>query len=121
MVYNPFNVNAKGNSQEEILQNAAEYAYNQGWDTLEKALIGGVEFIKEGYINKGQDTLYLQKFDIVNQDEKLYVNQYMQNLLAPQSEASNMLKIYEYSDTVDSNLNFVIPLYENMPEEVSER
>lgn len=121
VVYNPFNVNAKGNSQEEILQNAAEYAYNQGWDTLEKALIGGVEFIKEGYINKGQDTLYLQKFDIVNQDEKLYVNQYMQNLLAPQSEASNMLKIYEYSDTVDSNLNFVIPLYENMPEEVSER
>ena len=121
VVYNPFNVNAKGNSQEEILQNAAEYAYNQGWDTLEKALIGGVEFIKEGYINKGQDTLYLQKFDIVNEDEKLYVNQYMQNLLAPQSEASNMLKIYEYSDTVDSNLNFVIPLYENMPEEVSER
>ena len=41
----------------------------------------------------------------------------MQNLLAPESEAKNMLKIYEASDTVDSKLNFIIPLYENMPEE----
>ena len=121
VVYNPFNINARGNSQEEIIQNASQYAYEQGWDTLEKALIGGVEFIKEGYINVGQNTLYLQKFDIVDQDGELYVNQYMQNLLAPQSEARNMREIYETSNTVDSAMNFIIPLYENMPEEVSER
>ena len=121
IVYNPFNINAKGNSQEEIIQNATQYAYEQGWDSLEKALIGGVEFLKEGYINVGQNTLYLQKFDVVNQDDSLYTHQYMQNLLAPQSEASNMKEIYEASGTVDSALNFIIPLYENMPEEVSER
>ena len=121
VVYNPFNINAKGNLQEEIIQNAAQYAYEQGWDSLEKALIGGVEFLKEGYINVGQNTLYLQKFDVVNQDESLYTHQYMQNLLAPQSEASNMKEIYEASNTVDASLNFIIPLYENMPEEVSER
>ena len=121
IVYNPFNINAKGNSQEEIIQNAAQYAYEQGWDSLEKALIGGVEFLKEGYINVGQNTLYLQKFDVVNQDESLYTHQYMQNLLAPQSEASNMKEIYEASNTVDAPLNFIIPLYENMPEEVSKR
>ena len=121
IVYNPFNINARGNSQEEIIQNAAQYAYNQGWDSLEKALIGGVEFVKTGYINKGQNTLYLQKFDIVNQDGELYSNQYMQNLMAPQSEASNMKSIYEVSNTVDSDLNFIVPLYENMPEEVSEK
>ena len=121
VVYNPFNINAKGNSQEEIIQNAAQYAYEQGWDSLEKALIGGVEFLKEGYINVGQNTLYLQKFDVVNQDESLYTHQYMQNLLAPQSEANNMKEIYEASNTVDAPLNFIIPLYENMPEEVSER
>ena len=121
VVYNPFNINARGNSQEEIIQNASQYAYEQGWDTLEKALIGGVEFIKEGYINVGQNTLYLQKFDIVDLDGELYVNQYMQNLLAPQSEARNMREIYETSNTVDSAINFIIPLYENMPEEFSER
>ena len=121
IVYNPFNINAKGNSQEEIIQNATQYAYEQGWDSLEKALIGGVEFLKEGYINVGQNTLYLQKFDVVNQDDSLYTHQYMQNLLAPQSEASNMKEIYEASGTVDSALNFIIPLYENMPEEICER
>ena len=121
VVYNPFNIRATGNSSEEILKNAGKYAYEQGWDTLEKAIVGGVEFVKEDYINNGQNTLYLQKFDIVNQDEELYSNQYMQNLLAPESEASNMLEIYEASNTVDSNLNFIIPLYQNMPEEISER
>ena len=44
----------------------------------------------------------------------------MQNLLAPESEASNMREIYEASGTVDTSLNFIIPLYENLPEEVSE-
>ena len=117
-VYNPFNIRAVGNSAEEIIQNAAGYAYEQGWDTLEKAIIGGVDFVKEGYINVGQNTLYLQKFDVVNQYGELYTHQYMQNLMAPQSEASNMLEIYQSSDTVDESLNFIIPLYENMPEEV---
>ena len=119
-IYNPFNINATGNSSEEIIQNAAQYAYEQGWDTLEKGLIGGVEFVKRGYIDRGQNTLYLQKFDIVNSDGSLYTNQYMQNLLAPESEASNMLEIYKASETVDSNLNFIIPLYENMDTEISE-
>ena len=114
VVYNPFNIAATGNDTEEILQNAAQYAYNQGWDTIEKALIGGVDFVKNGYIEVGQNTLYLQKFDIVNQDGELYTNQYMQNLFAPESEAENMRDIYEASNTVDSNLNFIIPLYENM-------
>ena len=120
VIFNPFNINAKGNSQEEILKNAAEYAYEQNWDSLEKALIGGIDFVKKGYIDKGQNTLYLQKFDIVNKDNSLYSNQYMQNLLAPKSEASNMMKIYETSNTKETSLNFIVPLYENMPQNVSE-
>ena len=120
-IYNPFNIKASGNSKEEIIENAAKYAYEQDWDTLEKGLLGGAYFIKEGYINKGQNTLYLQKFDIIKQDGKLYSNQYMQNLLASTSEASNMRKIYENANTVDSDLNFIVPLYKNMPKEISEK
>ena len=114
IVYNPFNIKASGNSREEILNNGAEYAKQQGWDSLEKALLGGIEFLKEGYINVGQNTLYLQKFDVVNQDGELYTHQYMQNLLAPESEANNMKEIYEESGTIDTELNFIIPLYENI-------
>lgn len=120
-VYNPFNIGAKGNSSTEIIENAAQYAYQQGWDSLDKAIIGGVEYVKEDYINKGQNTLYLQKFDVVNEDKSLYKNQYMQNLMAPQSEAKSMLKIYTASNTVNSKLNIIVPLYENMPKEISEK
>ena len=63
----------------------------------------------------------MQKFDVVNEDKSLYKNQYMQNLMAPQSEAKNMLKIYTASNTVNSRLNIIIPLYENMPDEISEK
>ena len=119
IVYNPFNINAIGNSSSEILKNAAKYAYEKGWDSLEKAIIGGIDYMKEGYINEGQNTLYFQKFDVVK-NGGLYNHQYMQNLLAPTSEANNMKSIYEISNTVDSKLNFIIPLYENMPEEISE-
>lgn len=120
VVYNPFNIKASGNSTEEILTNAAKYAYEQGWNSLEKALLGGIDFVKKGYINVGQNTLYLQKFDVVNfdRDEDLYEHQYMQNLFAPESEASNMKEIYQNADALDGNYNFIIPLYENMPSEI---
>ena len=119
IVYNPFNINAIGNSSSEILENAGKYAYEKGWDSLEKAIVGGIDYMKEGYINVLQNTLYLQKFDVVKTGG-LYNHQYMQNLLAPTSEANNMKSIYEISNTVDSSLNFIIPLYEHMPEEMSE-
>lgn len=119
VVYNPFNIAASGNSTSTILENAAEYAYSQGWDTLEKAILGGIDFLNTKYINKGQNTLYLQKFDIIRKD-KLYTNQYMQNLIAPGSEAVMLQNQYEESDTLDSEFNFIIPLYENMPEEICE-
>ena len=117
LVYNPFNIKASGNSAEEILTNAAEYAYTQGWDTLEKALFGGIGFVKKSYIDVGQNTLYLQKFDVVsyNQDKDLYTHQYMQNLFAPKTEAANMKEIYINSKGIEENYNFIIPLYENIP------
>ena len=117
VVYNPFNIAASGNSTSTILENAVEYAYSQGWDTLEKAILGGIDFLNTKYINKGQNTLYLQKFDIIKKD-KLYTNQYMQNLIAPGSEAVMLQNQYEESDTLDSEFNFIITLYENMPEEI---
>lgn len=119
-VYNPFNIAASGNSQTSIINNAAEYAYSHEWFSLEKALIEGVNFINIKYMDIGQDTLYFQKFDVIKENE-LYTNQYMQNLLAPTSENDILLDQYESSNTVDSKLNFIIPLYENMPKEISEK
>ena len=119
-VYNVFNIGASGNGKENVILNGLKKAESYGWTSMEKSITGGVEILAKKYIARGQNTLYLQKFDIVNKDNSLYSNQYMQNLLAPKSEASNMMKIYETSNTKETSLNFIVPLYENMPQNVSE-
>lgn len=121
LLYNPFNIGATGNSQVEIIENAVKYANSKDWDTLEKGLLGGIHFISEKYIDKGQNTIYFQKFDVISEDGKLYQNQYMQNLLAPTSEASSLLDEYIASSTQNARLSFIIPLYEGMPKEPSEK
>ena len=83
--YNVFNRGASGNSTEEILLNGLAIAKKYGWTSLEKSIDGGISFLANNYIHKGQNNLYLQKFD-VEATNGLYSNQYMQNILAAQSE-----------------------------------
>lgn len=115
--YNFFNVNAYGSGNSTIIKNALTYAKSQGWTDPEKSIKGGAKFVAEEYINDGQSTLYLQKFDVDNSDGSLYWHQYMQNVSAAKSEGQMILKTYR---SIDSNLNqkfnFIIPIYENMPE-----
>ena len=113
--YNPFNIGATGNSDAEEIENAINYAKKEGWNTLEKAIIGGINFIAEGYINQGQNTLYFQKFDVENTYNGLYYHQYMQNLMAAQSEGNTLRKTYVSINSVGSAHTFIIPLYKNMP------
>lgn len=114
--YNFFNINATGSGSSTIIKNALTYAKNQGWTDPEKAINGGAKFVANKYINKGQSTLYLQKFDVDNTDGQLYWHQYMQNVSASKTEGSTILKTYK---SIDSNLkqsfNFIIPVYNNMP------
>ena len=114
--YNFLNVNATGNSSSTIIKNALAYAKKKGWSTPEKAIKGGAEFLADGYISSGQNTLYLQKFDVDDSDGSLYSHQYMQNVSAAKTESSSILKTYK---EIDSNLNmtfnFLIPVFEDMP------
>lgn len=115
--YNFFNVKASGTTKEEIYRNGLKYAKEQGWYGVEKALRGGADFISANYIKKGQDTTYLQKFNVnPNGSYAVYTHQYMQNIMAPTSEAANMKKLYEGAKALDTPFMFKIPVYENMPE-----
>ena len=38
-------------------------AYNAGWTTPELAVVGGAAFIGNGYVSKGQDTLYKMRWN----------------------------------------------------------
>lgn len=59
-VYNMYGIGAKDSCP---LQCGSEYAYKMGWTTPEKAIIGGAKFIAEGYISRGQDTLYKMRWN----------------------------------------------------------
>ena len=116
-VYNYYNIGAYGKTNEEVKIHGWEYAKNKGWYTRSLALSGGAKIIGADWINRGQDTLYLQKFDVDNSDGSLYVHQYMQNVQAPWTECQKMYLAYTEIGAIDSNLVFKIPIYNNMPNE----
>ena len=113
--YNFYNINAAGNSSTETIENGLIYAKEKGWDTKYKAIIGGASFLVKGYLEAGQDTLYLQKWDVIG--DKFVNHQYMQNIQAPSTESKKTYKGYNNMNLVDSAFVFTIPVYENMPEE----
>ena len=115
--YNFLNVNASGNGSSTIIKNALEYAKKQGWNTPVKAIEGGAEFLAKSYIQYGQNTLYLQKFDVDDSDGDLYWHQYQQNVAAAKTECVDIMQSYkEIDDNLNLPFNFVIPVFENMPE-----
>lgn len=118
--YNFYNIGATSSSNP--VRNGLAFAqqYNDEyflpWNTKWKAITGGAIYLGRRYINVGQDTLYLQKFNV--QGNNPYTHQYMTNVQAPSSEAKKMA--IAYGDATDLGIVFKIPIYENMPETASE-
>ena len=109
--YNFFNFSATGSTKELIYKNGLAFARKQGWNTRAKSISGGSVKVGSNYINKGQNTLYFEKFNVVN-TSSLYFHQYMGNVTAALTEGRNLAKGYS-----DKNQAFVfkIPVYNNMP------
>jgi beta-N-acetylglucosaminidase/SH3-like domain-containing protein len=125
--FNFYNIGAYANNP---IANALSYARGDGasdelkakyslpWNTPEKAILGGAKWIYSGYIEAGQDTVYLQKFDVDN-NGSLYSHQYMQNIEAPRVEGRSTYNSYAEQGILNSSFNFIIPLYKNMGAEPS--
>lgn len=114
--YNYFNIGASGKTNEEVYRNGLQYAMDHGWKGSYLSVLGGADFISANYIKKGQDTLYLQKFNVNPKGSyPVHTHQYMQNISAPTSEALSMKKLYAGANSLDSTFVFKIPVYENMP------
>ncbi|MCR5201517.1 MAG: hypothetical protein K6D02_00295 [Lachnospiraceae bacterium] len=91
---------------------AGSDGYFRPWNNRYRAIVGGGMFIGQNYINVGQDTLYLQKFNVT--DTATYGHQYMGNIEAPASEAVKTVSAYGGSMR-NMNIVFSIPVYSNMP------
>lgn len=117
--YNYFNIAASGKTEKEVIENGLKYAKNANpqWNNAYYSILGGADIISANYIRKGQDTLYLQKYNVNPRGYyALYTHQYMQNIAAPASEAKNIYKLYKNANALESPFVFKIPVYENMPE-----
>lgn len=83
------------------------------WNNRYRSIVGGAMYIGSNYINRGQNTGYLQKFNVTSNNT--YNHQYMTNVEAANSEALKTRNAY--SGMLDSvPIVFSIPVYENMPE-----
>lgn len=114
-LYNYFNMGASGGSMAEIIVNGLTEASKEGWTTRYSALSGGSAKVAEKFIRRGQDTLYLQKFDVDKSYDGLYWHQYMQNLLAADNEGKSVKKAYAGIGALNNSFVFKIPVYNNMP------
>lgn len=117
-LYNFFNICAYGKN---IVQNGLKYAKSQGWTDPEKSIKGGAKILASGYISIGQDTLYLEKFDVVNGGDGYYSHQYMTNVSASRTEGYTIRNTYTDMGLLssESKIKFKIPVYKNMPEQIS--
>ena len=122
-IYNFFNIGANDSSSGQAIANGLKWAstgttYLRPWTSIYKAIVGGSQYISTSYINKGQNTLYLQKFNVVY--APLYSHQYMTNVMAPTSESKTQYSSYNKLGILDGNYVFYIPVYNNMPQSAAE-
>ena len=117
-IYNYFNLGAYAHDGMGAVDAGLNYAAQSGtgnrpWNTIEKSIVGGAILYGANYVNAGQDTFYLKKFNV--QGTNLYQHQYMTNVPAAASEGAKVADAY--NDSIKATaLVFKIPVYNNMPD-----
>lgn len=124
--YNFYNIGAYATKNMTAVQRGLWYAkggnngatsYNRPWNGKEQAILGGAVYYGKNYVEKGQTTLYLKKFNV--QGKEIYSHQYMTNTQAAAAEAFQVAKAY--NKITDGKITFKIPIYKNMPESNTEK
>ena len=95
---------------------ADEEALMLPWDNIEDAITGGALWIARSYIAVDQNTLYFQKFDVINNNDGLYQHQYAQNISMAYYEGVRYFRSYASSNMLDEPFEFLIPVYTGMPD-----
>ncbi len=115
--YNYFNIRAYAENGYDAVSYGLLYAKGEGslgrpWNTRAKSIIGGAQHYANGYVKRGQDTLYYKKFNVIT--PSYYLNQYMTNVQAAYSETSKLKSAYASVDA-GAALTFSIPVFRDMP------
>ena len=121
--YNFYNYGA--DDKGKPIENGLKFAKSQGWDSQYKSIVNGAKLIGKKYIEAGQNTAYFNKWDVVGtkilkdgekqsvQEKDLFWHQYMTNIQDPTNQSYSNYNLY--SNNLDGNITFIIPVYNNMP------
>ena len=125
--YNFFNLGAYDTG--DAISNGLRYARNKGWNNQYVSIIEGSKEIANSYTNAGQNTAYFYKWDVVGNNilksgeskdvsvSDMFWHQYMTNVQDPTSQSKSLYNTYVKNAIINENLNFIIPIYNNMPSE----
>lgn len=116
-LYNYYNISASGSTNHAVVTSGLAKAREKGWTSPALSIYGGADIISSNYIRKGQDTVYLQKFDVDPNHNGLFWHQYMQSVFAPASEARSIRSLYKSVNALNNPFVFKIPVYNNMPQD----
>ena len=105
-VYNLFGIGAY---DEDPINGGAQYAYEQGWTSVDAAIYGGAEWISSNYINNGQNTLYEMKWN----PENPATHQYATDVAWAVKQARTIKSLVEASG---GSVSFDVPVYSDRQE-----
>ena len=92
-VYNVYGIGAYDSCPIDC---GAVKAYNEGWDSVSKAITGGAAFIGNSYIKAGQNTLYKMRWNPqAMADTGKFGRQYATDVGWAVKQTSNMYKLYQ--------------------------
>lgn len=117
-IYNFYNIGASDGADGGAIIRGLTFAsqgttYMRPWNNQYKAIVGGAQYIGSNYIARGQNTLYLQKFNVT--PDSTYSHQYMSNVAAAYSEAAKTYDAYKEWMALQP-IVFYIPVYNSMPD-----
>lgn len=115
--YNFYNIGAS--SGKNPVYNGLAYAKEAGWNTQQKAIVGGAEWIVNGYISKGQYTRYFQKWNTSPTTTTGIWHQYMTDIHALVGPSSTTAASYKSMGITNEALVFSIPIYDGIPTSTS--
>lgn len=116
-IFNFYNIGANNSAGGGAVAKGLKWAkegtsYNRPWTDRYRSIVGGAKYIGSKYINVGQNTLYLQKFNVTSKSR--YNHQYMGNIEAPYNEAAKTVSAYGSTKSTDTII-FSIPVYSGLP------
>ncbi|TES46496.1 hypothetical protein E2L03_17530 [Shouchella lehensis] len=108
IVYNMFGIGAVDACPNEC---GLERAYNEGWDSPYKAIVGGAGYIGNSYVKAGQNTLYKMRWNIDGLIENgRPTHQYATDIGWAFKQVNNMYNLYQ--EIGSYNLVLEIPRFD---------